>query len=304
MWYTNLGTSTSFERDRDLLVTQLNGDHTIEQIPGLHASWAANYAKTTQKESALGTRIFFEPDDPNMIPEPDPAQCVASLAPGRFAAPRQRHRGERRRRRRAPVLRPRFDGDYERMICARYRGVAEAQRGRLARERTPRRRRPTFSRRLGRLRPLQTERSVTGDFSQFVFLGDTQNQLGHNTFANLLRDRTETSPASATPRTTRRARSTRATSAPRARSGSRSTCSAARASSGSGSTRTTTPFTGDRPRFGAPAIFPEAYLFFDRLDNPARGEVTAAPPKGTVFNDQILGDRRAEGPEHRLRRPH
>ena len=48
------------------------------------------------------------------------------------------------------------------------------------------------------------------------------------------------------------------------------------------------PFIGEE-RFGAPEIFPSRYLFFDRLDNPARGEVSSPPPPGTTFNDQLLG---------------
>jgi outer membrane receptor protein involved in Fe transport len=48
------------------------------------------------------------------------------------------------------------------------------------------------------------------------------------------------------------------------------------------------PFTGE-DRFGTPDIFPTRYLFFDRLDNVALGEVVAPPPPGTTFNDQLLG---------------
>jgi outer membrane receptor protein involved in Fe transport len=55
------------------------------------------------------------------------------------------------------------------------------------------------------------------------------------------------------------------------------------------------PFTGDL-RFGAPATFPEAYLFFDQLDNPQRRvggvlfpEVSTPPPPGSTFNGDLLG---------------
>jgi outer membrane receptor protein involved in Fe transport len=48
------------------------------------------------------------------------------------------------------------------------------------------------------------------------------------------------------------------------------------------------PFIGEFNPDGSPRIFPSAYLFFDRPDNPARSnELPAAP--GTIFNDQILG---------------
>src|SRR5690606_11863800 len=43
------------------------------------------------------------------------------------------------------------------------------------------------------------------------------------------------------------------------------------------------PFTGELTLGGRPAIFPTAYLFFDRLDTPLEGLQQSA------FNDQILG---------------
>jgi len=51
---------------------------------------------------------------------------------------------------------------------------------------------------------------------------------------------------------------------------------------------TNDPFTGFDAFDGSPGIFPNKYLFFDRLDNPTR-EFVPAPPPGTTFNDQILG---------------
>jgi outer membrane receptor protein involved in Fe transport len=49
------------------------------------------------------------------------------------------------------------------------------------------------------------------------------------------------------------------------------------------------PFTGGLNFDGTELTFPTKYLFFDRLDNPARGEVGRVPPPGTIFNDQVLG---------------
>jgi TonB-dependent receptor len=289
MWSSNFGTSSSFDRDRDLLVTQLGGDHVIEQIPGLHASWAANYAKTTQKESALGTRIFFEPDDPNIIPSHEPPN-VASLGPGRFVAPN------------GGVLQSsddvdehqyfgRLDADYERMIVPDVASLKLSLGGWL--ENAHRGVGANF---------LQTptlnttcaakEDCLPGGFSQFAFLGDTRNQLGHHTFSNLLLNKDGTA------------------------AGSRNTTndSSRKISAGYvgakntlwdqidllGGTRleriqidsNNSPYTGDPlGRYGAPATFPETYLFFDRLDNVDRMEVSPfnLPPKGTVWNDQILG---------------
>ena len=289
MWSTNFGTSTSFDRDRDLLVTQLGGDHVIDQIPGLHASWAANYAKTTQKESALGTRIFFEPNDPNIIPSHQPPD-VASLGSGRFAAPN------------GGIIQSsddvdehqyfgRLDVDYERMIVPDVASLKLSLGGWL--ENAHRGVDANF---------LQTPTNnttcadkgdcVPGGFSQFVFVGDTQNQLGHNTFSNLLRnkdgglegDRNTTNDAS------------RKISA--GYLGAKNTLwDQIDLLGGTRFERiqidsNNSPYTGDPAgRYGAPATFPETYLFFDRLDNPDRQEVSPGnlPAKGTVWNDQILG---------------
>ncbi len=288
MWYTNLSSSTSFDRDRDLLVTQLGGDHTIEQIPGLHASWAANYAKTTQNESALGTRIFFEPTDPNLIPSQIPPSS-GFLRSGRFAA------------KDSGILESgddvdehqyfaRFDGDYERMLWTDTLNLKLSAGGWF--ENAHRNVSANF------LQDASVESDLCspgviciGTNSQFSFLGDTPNQLGHNTFDNLLRDK---SGNFASERITTNDSSRRIDAG---YVGAKSTLF--EQVDLLGGTRferiridsNNDPFTGE-VRFTAPeapAIFPEAYLFFDRLDNPARGEVTSAPPKGTVFNDQILG---------------
>ena len=97
--------------------------------------------------------------------------------------------------------------------------------------------------------------------------------------------RTGTSPASATPRTTPRARSAPATSVPRARSGTRSTCSAACASSGSRSSRTTIRSPARTAYRQRPAIFPEAYLLLRSPRQSRPREVTSRrrrePPSTT-----------------------
>ena len=48
------------------------------------------------------------------------------------------------------------------------------------------------------------------------------------------------------------------------------------------------PFIDEFNPDGSPRIFPSAYVFLDRPDNPLRTHEIAAPP-GTVFNDQLLG---------------
>ena len=47
------------------------------------------------------------------------------------------------------------------------------------------------------------------------------------------------------------------------------------------------PFTGGAT-FVGPQTFPDTYIFFDRLDNPYRGEVAVYSPTAT-YNDQLLG---------------
>ena len=63
LWFSNFSNSRSFDFDRDLTVYQINGDHRFAWLDGLHLSYALNRAKTTQTESALAARFFFEPDD-------------------------------------------------------------------------------------------------------------------------------------------------------------------------------------------------------------------------------------------------
>jgi TonB-dependent receptor len=97
LWFASFSESKSFEVERDLLVPQINGDHVIDALPGLHLSWAANYAKTTQSESARGARMWYEPCGyagdfrlacpdgvaPIAIPTVFPV-TVASLGPGQY----------------------------------------------------------------------------------------------------------------------------------------------------------------------------------------------------------------------------
>src|SRR5258706_7116518 len=182
IWFSSFSNSTSFKNDRDLLVTQLNGDHTIEAIEGLHVSWGANYAKTTQQQLSQGTRLFFEPDDPNVIPArtPTPAEL---LGPGQFAAPKAGIQYSS-----ADVNEHqyfgRLDGDYtmdlvdsvvlrftlggwyenaQRDVSASYLQDAGIDIGRCPPE------------------------VCVGTSSQFAIMGDTPNEVGHNTFDELLR---------------------------------------------------------------------------------------------------------------------
>jgi len=100
LFFSSFSESRSFKTDRDLLLTQLNGDHSPEWLEGLSFRWAGNWAKTSQNEDALGTRFFFEPCGFSFditcpegtsrieIPTEYPV-TVDSLGPGRYAAGNQ-----------------------------------------------------------------------------------------------------------------------------------------------------------------------------------------------------------------------
>ena len=284
MWYTNFSTSTSFDRDRDLLVTQLDGDHTIEALEGLHVSWGANYAKTTQDEQSLGSRIFFEPTDPTIIP-PHVPSAIQSLEPGQFATPNSgilfsgasvdehQYFG-------------RLDADYQVDLTDRAAlklsagaWYENAQRGAEA----------SFLQNPQIVRA-QCTPQCEGGGTNFVFLGDTANQLGHFTFDDLRRDP-----------------SGDYTSLRKTTNDSKREITAGYLGSKAtlwdrvdvlGGLRlehiviesNNDPFIGEiSPINGAPTIFPTSFLMFERLDNPALGEVRTAPLPGTAFNDQLLG---------------
>jgi TonB-dependent receptor len=61
LWFSNFDQGRSIARDRTLLITQLNGEHEVVALEGLHVGWAANYARTTQQDSAYGAQYWYEP---------------------------------------------------------------------------------------------------------------------------------------------------------------------------------------------------------------------------------------------------
>lgn len=93
VWFSSFSDSRSFGRDRDLLVTQLNGRNRIEALEGLSFSWAGNYATTTQNDQEQALKYVFEPDCAGIRPF-DPANCapvtipvtVESIGAGQYAA--------------------------------------------------------------------------------------------------------------------------------------------------------------------------------------------------------------------------
>jgi hypothetical protein len=94
VWFSSFMESRSFGRERDLLVTQLNGSDNFDAlIEGLSLTWAANYATTSQKDQDQSLRFVYEPSCANILPF-DAANCapvtipvtVASVGDGLYAA--------------------------------------------------------------------------------------------------------------------------------------------------------------------------------------------------------------------------
>jgi outer membrane receptor protein involved in Fe transport len=267
LWFASFNDSESYERERDLLISQFNGSHRFDAVEGLHVTWAANYAKATQDETAQGLRYFFEPDDEDQAPAVFPTTPRA-LGPGQFVANNgiffsSNHITEDQGF-------GRLDFDYEIPIADDF--TLNLGTGAWY-ENATRDVRSSF-----------LESPTVGGLSQFAILGSDPEALAGSVGEELdpgvgIRDTTN--------------RSSREIEAWYL--GSKGTLyeqldllAGFRLENIFIESRND-PFTGELALDGTPAIFPTKYLFFDRLDNPARNETIAAPPPGTTFNDQILG---------------
>lgn len=273
IWFAGFFESESFKRERDLLVFQLNGDHRVSAVPGLHFSWAGNQANTSQKEISFGARYFYEPDETTQIPTSFPS-TPDSLGPGRYYANRGIFFSDNEINETQDF--GRLDGDYETSFFDDALTVKVEFGGWYER----------------------AKRDVESDFlenpsvlgsSQFAIAGETPEDLGDAILDEL--DVTADGELSGLRQT--------------------NNDSSREIKAWNLGTKTTlweqldlltgfrlenifieslnNPFTGEDAFDGSPAIFPSKYLFFDRLDNPARQEVPTAPPPGTTFNDEILG---------------
>jgi TonB-dependent receptor len=269
LWFTSFYESNSFETSRDLFLSQLNGDHTFDSIEGLHVSWATNYAQTHQSEQSRGTRYFFEPDNVNVVPPTRFPSELASLVPGRFAANNgiffndndiSEDQGFGR-----------LDADYEWLLMDDVNlklttgGWYEDAH------------RDVDSKFL--------ENPTLAGLSQFAIFADTPEELGRAAFEEI----------DQLPDGLRETESQANRTIQAWHLGSKTTLYddldllAGLRLENIFIESLNDPFTGELALDGSPAIFPTKYLFFDRLDNPARDEVGAPPPPGTTFNDQILG---------------
>jgi len=291
LWFTNFSESRSFERKRDLLITQLNGIHEFEQLGGLRLSWAGNYARTTQDESALGVRYFFEPDDlfqpaPTSFPVP-----VSALGPGSYAS-RPGIVGNSNEIDEKQGF-GRFDADYERSLSEE---VAVEVRSGSWYEYATRSVDSSFLESPS-VNPIRCSQSpnCTGANSQFAILGDTPQQLGAAILGELNAG-VAGEPSGTRFNTNESKREIWAWNV-----GGRTTfwdrvdlLGGMRLENIFIESRNE-PFTGEN-RFGVPDTFPTRYLFWDRLDNRTHRvgsqnfpEVSVVPPAGTAFNDEILG---------------
>ena len=160
LWYAPVWENRIFDRERELDLYQLNGEHDLGSLllDGLKLSWVANMATTEQSESQFNVRYFFEPQDaesistiPANVPIPVP---VEFLSPGLFTTrndivfEHQRDRGRadlRPGRPRVRVRAPRHPG-------------RQAQRWRLVRVRRARGRVPVPHRLLRRRRAARRQR--------------------------------------------------------------------------------------------------------------------------------------------------
>lgn len=272
LWSSSFAESDSFDVERALTVYQLNGDHSFDALDRLHLSWAANTARTTQEEESLGARYFFEPDDKSTIPTSFPV-TVASLGPGRFYANNGIFASSNDIDESQDFAR--IDADYELDVASSLRLRLNA--GYWYED---------------------ASRDVSSDFlespsvsgsSQFAISGATAEVLGQEIGREL--DRTADGEISGTRFSESDASREISASAFGAKAtlwedldllmGARLESIRIRSNND--------PFTGELAFDGSPAIFPTKYLFFDRLDNPARGEVLAPPPPGTTWNDELLG---------------
>ncbi len=272
LWFDNFSQSESFKRERSLLAYQLNGDHTIGLVPGLHFSWAGNQAETSQKETSFGAQYFYEPTDTTQIPTQFPT-TVESLGPGLYYANDGVFYSQNDIRENQDFYR--FDGDYENSFLdfLTFKVSSGGWYERATRDVSS---------------SFLESRSVSGT-SQFAISGETPGKLGKSILDALdtkangdlegLRDTTSDG-----------SREIKAWNL-----GSKTTLweqvdlLAGFRLENISITSINDPFTGEEALDGSLAIFPTKYLFFDRLDNPERNEVTRPPPPGTVFNDEILG---------------
>jgi hypothetical protein len=269
-WFASFADSKSVLRERDLIVSQLNGDHWIDAIEGLHVSWAGNFARTTQEDEASGARFFFEPTDLAQVPPSFPSS-VDQFGPGRFGVNNGifLNTNDVEEKQGFGRLDLEYEVDLSDSVALRLSlgGYYEDANRDVS---------STY---------LENP-SVQGS-SQFAIVRDTPVELGSSIFGSLSRQ-AGNEPAGTRHTTTDAEREITAWSL-----GAKATFWEQLDVLGGFRFEEifieslNDPFTNEIAYDGSPRIFPNKWLFFDRQDNPAYGE--PASPPGTTFNDQLLG---------------
>lgn len=298
--YSAFFDSASFERDRSLKVYQINGDHTFDEIPGLHFSWATNWARTRQEDVSLGLEYFYEPCGTAEIPCPvgvsplDPLDAhglpvvdfppsVADLGPGQYVFQNRITVSANQIRERSRFTR--LDADYEVDFSEESTFTVA---GGLWYERASRNVESFFVENPS-VDVSADNPDCFGLTTQFACTSDTALGLG-----GVLTDSLGITGARRTS-----SRGERDIDAWYVR-GKLSFWERLDLLGGVRKEKIfieslNDPFitdlaTGEQLlRIGGPQTFPTRFLFFDRIDNPFNGELGGNPPPGTVYNDQILG---------------
>ena len=300
-WASSFQEDQSFKIRRELLVTQINGEDTIAQIEGLKLSWAANYAKTSQDDGALGAKLWFEPCGLAGAGTSPPLQCPAGVAPinqdiaaiplgfpvdpadlgpgkymtGKGLVSSSNSIDEKQYFGRA-------DGEYRRQLLDWLEG--ELTTG-LWYEHASRDVTSDFLKAEAARIACSVSEGCLANGSQFAIFADTPEALGSRIFSTALARDSDGSLSGANSTKNDSKREIEALSL---------------------NLKTTLwdwldllggvrlenilieskndPFTGGTMFDGTPQIFPSKYLLFDRIDNVVR-ELPRKPP----FNDQILG---------------
>ncbi len=272
LWFANFTESRSFAQDRDLLVFQLNGEHLFDVVHGLRITWAANRAKTTQDEGYFSARYFYEPTDTQQNPSSFPVEAD-DLGPGQYGAgggiflsTNQVEETQDFGR-----LDIEYESDLTDWLSAKINGgawyeLADRDVGATFLENPNVGASSQFAilaadpLALGDAIPAELDRLATGAFSG---LRSTSNDSSREILAfdfGLKVTLFEDLDLLAGVRRERIIIESR-----------------------------NDPFTGESALDGTMAIFPTKYLFFDRLDNAARGECSPCPGPGASFNDQLIG---------------
>ena len=300
-WYSSFAQSNSFEKQRQLTVYQLNGQHDAGRLlDGLSFSWAANYATTAEDESSLGARMRYEPCNfyggpllscpggANIIATPNDIPTVFPMTPqalgpgswmvGKGVLANEVNIDETQ-------YFGRFDGRYE---ASPFEWLGTELTAGYWYETATRNATAAFldPNNLSVGSKCRNSTLCTGNGTQFVIIGDTMQELGDRIFkSSILRDSNFVLTPSRDA-TTDASRDIQALYL-----GGKATfwdrvdlLGGARLEDILIESKNNA-FQNGSENDGTTVIFPSKWLMFDRYDNTGRREIPRSPP----YNDQILG---------------